>query len=215
LSNSRVVAAAPHPAGSADAAPTKQIYVNARIQFKEKVSAPPDRHIEKGFGLWYHWTVQRTSVPAMRSFLQNRDVLERFQTTTWRAVGLEMEGGHYQRAISAAMIRGHIPKKRQTALRLLRFGQPAGQRADPGLGQHGRGGDQAHLYDYACPSGENTKTESGPELTSSVSAGGGRQVGNDGLRAFWSHFSGLRGINKKRRFWGFPFFHFPPATRWP
>lgn len=41
--------------------------------------------------------------------LQNRDVLEKFQSTSWKAVGLEMEGGHYQRAISAAMIKGHIP----------------------------------------------------------------------------------------------------------
>jgi hypothetical protein len=30
--------------------------------------------------------------------------------TSWNAVGLEMEGGHYQRAINAAMIRGHIAK---------------------------------------------------------------------------------------------------------
>ena len=49
-------------------------------------------------------------VTVLGTSLQNRDVLERFQTTTWRAVGLEMEGGHYQRAISAAMIRGHIPE---------------------------------------------------------------------------------------------------------
>ncbi len=40
--------------------------------------------------------------------LQNSDVLAKFQTTSWKAVGLEMEGGHYQRAISAAMIKGHI-----------------------------------------------------------------------------------------------------------
>jgi hypothetical protein len=40
--------------------------------------------------------------------LQNSDVLEKFQSTSWKAVGLEMEGGHYQRAISAAMIKGHI-----------------------------------------------------------------------------------------------------------
>jgi hypothetical protein len=49
-------------------------------------------------------------VTVLGTSLQNRDVLERFQATTWRAVGLEMEGGHYQRAISAAMIRGHIPE---------------------------------------------------------------------------------------------------------
>ena len=43
--------------------------------------------------------------------LQNRDVLERFYISSWKAVGLEMEGGHYQRAINAAIIQGHIKKK--------------------------------------------------------------------------------------------------------
>ena len=41
--------------------------------------------------------------------LQNRDVLERFHSSSWHAIGLEMEGGHYQRAINAAIIQGHIP----------------------------------------------------------------------------------------------------------
>lgn len=49
-------------------------------------------------------------VTVLGTSLQNRDVLEKFQTTSWKAVGLEMEGGHYQRAISAAIIRGHISK---------------------------------------------------------------------------------------------------------
>ncbi len=40
--------------------------------------------------------------------LQNHDLLQRFQTSSWQAVGLEMEGGHYQRAITSAVIRGHI-----------------------------------------------------------------------------------------------------------
>jgi hypothetical protein len=40
--------------------------------------------------------------------LQNQDVLRRIQSG-WRAVGLEMEGGHYQRAINAAVIKGNIP----------------------------------------------------------------------------------------------------------
>ncbi|MBL0712700.1 MAG: hypothetical protein JJV98_03265 [Desulfosarcina sp.] len=39
--------------------------------------------------------------------LQNRDVLRRIQRG-WKAIGLEMEGGHYQRAINAALIKGHI-----------------------------------------------------------------------------------------------------------
>jgi hypothetical protein len=41
--------------------------------------------------------------------LQNRDMLLRFQSS-WNNIGLEMEGGHYQRAISAAIIKGHISK---------------------------------------------------------------------------------------------------------
>ena len=49
-------------------------------------------------------------ITVLGTSLQNRDILEMFQATTWKAVGLEMEGGHYQRAISAAIIRGHIPK---------------------------------------------------------------------------------------------------------
>jgi hypothetical protein len=49
-------------------------------------------------------------ITVLGTSLQNRDILEKFQTTTWKAVGLEMEGGHYQRAINAAIIRGHIPQ---------------------------------------------------------------------------------------------------------
>jgi hypothetical protein len=48
-------------------------------------------------------------VTVLGTSLQNRDVLDRFQTTSWKAIGLEMEGGHYHRAISASIIRGHIP----------------------------------------------------------------------------------------------------------
>jgi len=47
-------------------------------------------------------------VTVLGTSLQNHDVLERFATSSWRAIGLEMEGGHYQRAINAGVIRGHI-----------------------------------------------------------------------------------------------------------
>ena len=46
-------------------------------------------------------------VTVVGTSLQNRDMLQRFQSS-WKTVGLEMEGGHYQRAISAAMIKGHV-----------------------------------------------------------------------------------------------------------
>jgi hypothetical protein len=53
-------------------------------------------------------------VTVLGTSLQNRDVLERFHSSSWKAVGLEMEGGHYQRAISAAIIQGHIPTGMKT-----------------------------------------------------------------------------------------------------
>ncbi len=53
-------------------------------------------------------------VTVLGTSLQNRDVLERFHSSSWRAVGLEMGGGHYQRAISAAIIQGHIPSHMKT-----------------------------------------------------------------------------------------------------
>ncbi len=47
-------------------------------------------------------------VTVLGTSLQNRDVLEKFQKSSWKAIGLEMEGGHYQRAVNAAIIREHI-----------------------------------------------------------------------------------------------------------
>ncbi|MCC5919095.1 MAG: hypothetical protein LAT68_01455 [Cyclobacteriaceae bacterium] len=48
-------------------------------------------------------------ITVMGTSLQNRDVLSHFITSTWNAVGLEMEGAHYQKAIqSAAKIRKSI-----------------------------------------------------------------------------------------------------------
>ncbi len=53
-------------------------------------------------------------VTVLGTSLQNRDVLQRFHSSSWRAIGLEMEGGHYQRAISGAIIQGHIPPAMRT-----------------------------------------------------------------------------------------------------
>ncbi len=49
-------------------------------------------------------------ITVLGTSLQNREMLRRFQSS-WNTVGLEMEGGHYQRAISAAIIKGHLPKE--------------------------------------------------------------------------------------------------------
>ncbi len=51
-----------------------------------------------------------TMLTVLGTSLQNCAVLERFHSSDWCVVGLEMEGGHYCRAISAAVIKGYIPE---------------------------------------------------------------------------------------------------------
>ncbi|MEN8788188.1 MAG: hypothetical protein ABF293_03815 [Flavobacteriaceae bacterium] len=43
-----------------------------------------------------------TMVTVLGTSLQNKDVLQFFHESTWKAIGLEMEGVHYQKAIQAA-----------------------------------------------------------------------------------------------------------------
>jgi len=50
-----------------------------------------------------------TMVSVLGTSLQNKDILAFFKNSTWQAIGLEMEGAHYQKAIqSASKIRGNI-----------------------------------------------------------------------------------------------------------
>ena len=62
-------------------------------------------HLE-GFGVDVY---EGPMVTVLGTSLQNKDLLEFFRASTWRAIGLEMEGAHYQKAIqSASKIRGNI-----------------------------------------------------------------------------------------------------------
>lgn len=48
-------------------------------------------------------------ITVLGTSLQNKDVLEYFRDSSWKAIGLEMEGGHYQKAIQvASKIRHYI-----------------------------------------------------------------------------------------------------------
>ena len=50
-----------------------------------------------------------TMVTVLGTSLQNKDILAFFKNSTWQAIGLEMEGAHYHKAIQAASkIRGNI-----------------------------------------------------------------------------------------------------------
>lgn len=51
-------------------------------------------------------------ITVLGTSLQNKDILKYFKNSTWKTIGLEMEGAHYQKAIqSASYIRNHISKK--------------------------------------------------------------------------------------------------------
>ena len=55
--------------------------------------------------------LEGTMVTVLGTSLQNKDVLKFFHESTWNAIGLEMEGVHYQKAIqSASRIRKSIKK---------------------------------------------------------------------------------------------------------
>jgi len=41
-------------------------------------------------------------ITVLGTSLQNRDILRYFRKSSWQAIGLEMEGAHYQKAIQAA-----------------------------------------------------------------------------------------------------------------
>lgn len=60
----------------------------------------------EGFGID---VFEGTMVTVLGTSLQNKNILEFFHDSTWHAIGLEMEGAHYQKAIqSASRIRGNI-----------------------------------------------------------------------------------------------------------
>lgn len=62
----------------------------------------------EGFGVDVY---EGSMVTVLGTSLQNKDLLTFFHDSTWRAIGLEMEGAHYQKAIqSASKIRGNISK---------------------------------------------------------------------------------------------------------
>jgi len=60
----------------------------------------------KGLGVF-----EGAMITVLGTSLQNRDLLKFFYNSTWKVIGLEMEGAHYQKAIqSASKIRGNIKK---------------------------------------------------------------------------------------------------------
>ena len=62
----------------------------------------------EGYGLGVY---EGPMITVLGTSLQNKDVLQYFMNSSWKAIGLEMEGAHYQKAIqSASKIRNSIRK---------------------------------------------------------------------------------------------------------
>jgi len=78
-------------------------------------------------------------ITVLGTSLQNRDMLRKFQSD-WNTVGLEMEGGHYQRAISAATIKGEIPKRIKVRYAYYASDNPLETGSTLAAGAMGKGG---------------------------------------------------------------------------
>ena len=60
--------------------------------------------VNNGIGVF-----EGSMITVLGTSLQNKDILKFFHNSTWKVIGLEMEGAHYQKAIqSASKIRGNI-----------------------------------------------------------------------------------------------------------
>jgi len=92
----------------------------------------------EGFGVDVY---EGTMVTVLGTSLQNRDLLSFFHDSTWNAVGLEMEGAHYQKAIqSASKIRGNISENVKVRYAYYASDNPletGGTLASGGLGTSG------------------------------------------------------------------------------
>ena len=65
------------------------------------------RKISRATGWRY---IEGAMITVLGTSLQNRDILSYFCKSSWKAIGLEMEGAHYQKAIQAHLqIRNSVP----------------------------------------------------------------------------------------------------------
>lgn len=84
--------------------PTSHIFEGTADNYPFKNELTRENFDNSGVGVF-----EGSMITVLGTSLQNRDLLEFFFNSTWRVIGLEMEGAHYQKAIqSASKIRGNI-----------------------------------------------------------------------------------------------------------
>ncbi|NNE27205.1 MAG: hypothetical protein HKN09_10205 [Saprospiraceae bacterium] len=77
--------------------PTAHIFEGSADNYPFENSFTSSDFKNNGLGVY-----QGPMITVLGTSLQNRDILRYFTKSSWRAIGLEMEGAHYQKAIQAA-----------------------------------------------------------------------------------------------------------------
>jgi hypothetical protein len=77
--------------------PTSHVFEGSADNYPFKNDLCAEDFKSTGLGVY-----EGAMITVMGTSLQNKDILEYFVKSSWKAVGLEMEGAHYQKAIQAA-----------------------------------------------------------------------------------------------------------------
>ncbi len=84
--------------------PTAHVFEGTADNYPFVNELQSEHFSESGLGVY-----EGTMITVLGTSLQNKDILTYFMKSSWKAVGLEMEGAHYQKAIqAAAKIRNNI-----------------------------------------------------------------------------------------------------------
>lgn len=86
--------------------PTAHVFEGTADNYPIDNALSPSDFATEGLNVY-----QGPMITVLGTSLQNKDVLEFFHRSSWRTIGLEMEGAHYQKAIqSHSRIRGNISR---------------------------------------------------------------------------------------------------------
>lgn len=86
--------------------PTSHVFEGTADNYPFENELNKNHFGDSGLGVY-----EGTMISVLGTSLQNKDILTYFLKSSWKAIGLEMEGAHYQKAIQAASkIRNNIRK---------------------------------------------------------------------------------------------------------
>ena len=77
--------------------PTAHVFEGTADNYPFQNALSSEKFENRGLGVY-----EGTMITVLGTSLQNKDILNYFLKSSWKAIGLEMEGAHYQKAIQAA-----------------------------------------------------------------------------------------------------------------